>query len=291
MVFRYPALLGKTEEDIDRYFKSLTKQRMSNQQAFDILFELPQLVSFDLEAKLEEFFFLFDLYTGMQRQDVMKIVSAFPYVLTVQPLKIQQFCGLFKKHKLTHKQILNYTINSGGLLGSTNTNFKGVFDTLRQYGVTAKEAVGIFDMLPQFTIQNRSGALLKKIRLIQSESGRDDYYMKQLIKRHPDIIMKSVASLEAKINYIQRELNRPLKQEQAFPLILIYNYNEVMRPRCDILKEKLGGKNFKLGVALAHSDEKFCAYYNVDLEELRQMKRLRQRKDNSELDKMWVYHK
>ena len=52
-------------------------------------------------------------------------------------------------------------------------------------------------------------------------------------------IVRSWASYEAKINYFQKNLNRSLMDEKTFPLILLYNYNEVIRPRCELLKEKI----------------------------------------------------
>jgi len=113
--------------------------------------------------------------------------------------------------------------------------------------------------------------------------------MRNFIKRHPDIILKSWASLDAKINYVGRSLNRTLKHERAFPLLLLFNYNTVIRPRGDILKARLGAKNFKLHQAFCHSDEKFCEYFAVDPEELKEAKRKRARTNNEEKDVMWQY--
>jgi hypothetical protein len=53
--------------------------------------------------------------------------------------------------------------------------------------------------------------------------------------------------MEAKIAYMKNNLNRTLKTEKSFPLILTVNYNEVMRPRGDLLKDKV--KTFKLNKA------------------------------------------
>lgn len=32
--------------------------------------------------------------------------------------------------------------------------------------------------------------LIKKVQLIKKESGRDDVYIRNFVKRHPDIVMK-----------------------------------------------------------------------------------------------------
>lgn len=49
-------------------------------------------------------------------------------------------------------------------------------------------------------------------------------------------------------------------------MILYYNYNQVIRPRGDLLKEKIG--HFDLETAFAGSDEEFCKHWGIDMEEL-----------------------
>lgn len=81
-------------------------------------------------------------------------------------------------------------MNSGGLLGSKVSNFFGLFETLRYYGLTPQHVIKILDLCPEFALQNRKDLLKKKINRIQSESGRDSTYIRNLVKRHPDIVMK-----------------------------------------------------------------------------------------------------
>ena len=57
-------------------------------------------------------------------------------------------------------------------------------------GCSAREVIAILDILPEFALQNRKDMLKKKYQLIQQVSGRDDIYMRNFIKRHPDIIIK-----------------------------------------------------------------------------------------------------
>jgi hypothetical protein len=91
---------------------------------------------------------------------------------------------------MTKKQILNVCINSGGLLGSKVSNFVGLFDTLKAYGISGSEVVEIIDMLPEFSLQNRKDLIRRKIELIKVSSGRDDIYIRNFVKRHPDILLK-----------------------------------------------------------------------------------------------------
>lgn len=131
IVFRYPFILGKSEEQIEAYFSTLSKHNIDEATALEHLLIVPRLVSLDLDARMDEFYFIFELYNKMKREDVQEIMAAFPYGLTATPRKIRNFCGQFKKYRLTPRQIKHFCIKSGGLLGSSVSNFKGVYDTLR----------------------------------------------------------------------------------------------------------------------------------------------------------------
>jgi hypothetical protein len=97
-----------------------------------------------------------------------------------------------------------------------------------------------------------------------------------------------MSSLQAKITYFQRNLNRQLKKERSFPLILLYNYNKVIRPRGDLLQEKVGNFNFER--AFCHPDDSFCKHWNIEPSELQQaIKNRRAKKDDKELDILWKY--
>jgi len=75
-------------------------------------------------------------------------------------------------------------------------------------------------------MQNRRDLIRKKFDLISASSpNRSETYLKNLFKRHPDLFLKSLASMEAKVSYIKRNLNRQLQKEKAFPLLLHYNYS------------------------------------------------------------------
>ena len=85
---------------------------------------------------------------------------------------------------------MNICTKSGGLLGSKVSNFVGLYDTLKIYGITAREVTKIIDILPEFALQNKRDLIRKKVELIKRESGRDEIYIRNFIKRHPDILFK-----------------------------------------------------------------------------------------------------
>ena len=64
---------------------------------------------------------------------------------------------------------------------------------------------------------------------------RSDTYLRNLIKRHPDMFLKSLASMEAKVSYVKRNLNKSLHKEKIFPLMLHLSYTGVIWPRCELL--------------------------------------------------------
>ncbi|HVX00257.1 MAG TPA: hypothetical protein VHA52_07470 [Candidatus Babeliaceae bacterium] len=59
--------------------------------------------------------------------------------------------------------------------------------------------------------------------------------------------------MEAKVNYIWKNLGKQLAQEKAFPLLLEFNYNSIIRPRCELLKDKV--KHFEMHEILTLTDE------------------------------------
>lgn len=110
--------------------------------------------------------------------------------------------------------------------------------------------------------------------------------MRNLIKRHPDLLLKSYASMEAKINYIKRNLNKQCHKERIFPLLLHFNYSTHIWPRCELLLSQ-GNKHFDLEQALVDNDIDFCKKFNFDLSQL-EAKKIG-RKFIEEKDKLWVY--
>lgn len=79
-----------------------------------------------------------------------------------------------------------------------------------------------------------------------------------------------MASIEAKVFYLKKNLGRNLEKEKAFPLLLIYNYHSVIKPRCEILKNKY--QYFDLSEALPLTDDQFCLAFGCTKEELEQKK-------------------
>ncbi len=67
--------------------------------------------------------------------------------------------------------------------------------------------------------------------------------------------------------------------------MLHFNYNQVIRPRCDLIKDRV--KHFELHDVLPLTDEQFCLAYDIPAEELERKKA--ERASREEKDKLWAY--
>jgi len=77
------------------------------------------------------------------------------------------------------------------------------------HDIKAQEVIKILDTYPELVLQNRRDLIMKKFDLISANSpNRSGTYLRNLFKRHPDLFLKSLASMEAKVSYIKRNLNR-----------------------------------------------------------------------------------
>ena len=159
---------------------------------------------------------------------------------------------------------------------------------MKSKGIKAKDVVKIIDAYPDFAMQYRRELIIKKSKLIEEASPDkvDLRYMRQLLKRHPDMFLKSLQSMEAKIRFVKETLNRKPEKEPAFPLMLHFNYSQVIKPRCQAL---LAQKNadFDLAEVLKGTDEDFCKRFNLDLKAYVEQKR--KHKFVEEEDKLWAY--
>jgi hypothetical protein len=91
--------------------------------------------------------------------------------------------------------------------------------------------------------------------------------------------------MEAKINYVSKNLGKVLTSEKTFPLLLLFNYNQVIKPRCELLKDKV--TQIELENVLPLTDEQFCFTYEIQIEDLERKKAERPAKD--EKDILWSY--
>jgi hypothetical protein len=54
--------LSKSEDEINEFFSTLAKYYINKKDAFSLLNKCPKIISYDLESKLKDLVFLFDLY-------------------------------------------------------------------------------------------------------------------------------------------------------------------------------------------------------------------------------------
>jgi hypothetical protein len=80
-------------------------------------------------------------------------------------------------------------------LGSKVSNFVGLFDYLRtEHRIKASEVVEILDNFPELVLQNKKDLIKRKVDLIQKQSKQTDTYVRNLLRRHPDLFLKYLQS-------------------------------------------------------------------------------------------------
>lgn len=93
----------------------------------------------DIKEELKNRHWLFELYCKFEMEDTLKIFKRFPYLLAMDYRKLTLFCGQFKKYRLTKEQIIKYCTWNTGLLGTPVTTFKGIFDSMLVFNISARE--------------------------------------------------------------------------------------------------------------------------------------------------------
>lgn len=111
----------------------------------------------------------------------------------------------------------------------------GIFTQARKVvGFTNEEFKQLVLRYPEYIMQGKGQFLTKKYLMILKNTYMTKFYLKEMILRHPDILLGSVNSLQEKLKFLKYDMNQSLKQEEIFPICLKLNFNSVIRPRCQI---------------------------------------------------------
>jgi len=81
--------LGKSEKDLNKYFDIMQAWNINEKVAMKQLVECPKLISQDLDHKIKEISFLFNLYHGIPESSVRTIFIKFPYLLCCEIDKVR----------------------------------------------------------------------------------------------------------------------------------------------------------------------------------------------------------
>ena len=88
LAVKYPAILSKKEKDFSTYFELIQRHGLTDDDAIKALIDCPKLISRNLEKKMKEILFLFNLYHGIKEKDVMDAFKSFPYLFCCDIKKI-----------------------------------------------------------------------------------------------------------------------------------------------------------------------------------------------------------
>ena len=147
LIIKYPPILSKSQDEIKQYFATMKSYHIHKDLTMELLFSTPKLISIkNLDAQIQEVFFLFQLYHNINKDKTLHIFKQFPYLFCLQPRKLERFLSEFRKYRFSKRQIINTCAKSGGLLACKINNFVGLFDTLRtNLGMKASDVVKIID--------------------------------------------------------------------------------------------------------------------------------------------------
>ncbi len=138
---------------------------------------------------------------------------------------------------------------------------------------------------PEFIYQARRNILVEKLKIVIKNSKAPKLYLRDLFLRHPELFLKSYGSFKAKENFFVIELGRSLKGERSWPLMLKFNYNQHIRPRCTLAYNQ--NFEFDLTEALIGTDEEFCEKFGFTMDQLEEERS--QHKITEEKDILWRY--
>lgn len=110
-------------------------------------------------------------------------------------------------------------------------------------------------LYPEMLLQQRKHMLKEKIMMIRRNSNISNHYFRDLFYRHPELFLKSYSSFRSKIRFLIVDMGRNLKREEAFPLLLKYNFHQHIRPRCELAFEK--DRDFDLTKVLTCPESEF----------------------------------
>ena len=69
--------------------------------------------------------------------------------------------------------------------------FIGLFDILkREHKIKASEVVVLLDHYPEFVYQNKKDLFRRKIELIRAHTKKSDTYIRTMIRRHPELLLR-----------------------------------------------------------------------------------------------------
>lgn len=71
LVVKYPYIISKSEEHLDKYFSVLVSKGFTEADAMKQLLDCPKLISVNLEEQLKEICFLMNLYNGLTEEDAL----------------------------------------------------------------------------------------------------------------------------------------------------------------------------------------------------------------------------
>jgi hypothetical protein len=279
LVTRHPKILSIPQPKIQEVYDYFLSKGLTQFEISKCVMQIPKILEQSPEhfKKISQQFWM---SYEIKHERVMEIFKEFPYLMCVKEEKLKNVLEFFHDVDYTADDTVRILSRAGGILAIQKSALSGLFSTMKSVvGISYEDFADIVRHIPEIVLLGRHAMFIKKLLLIKRHSAFSSFYVKQLVTRHPDLFLGSIASMQAKMK-LRFELNLKFKNERAFPLFMKLNYWETIRPRIDSLK----GQKFDFSEAMRGTDNEFCKKFNVDIHTYQNIKEEHSQKVTNERD-------
>jgi hypothetical protein len=135
-------------------------------------------------------------------------------------------------------------------------------------GMKKRDFFELCEKNPFILSMDYSKIFLPKIKIFESKGLNMDE-LNSLFLKYPWLITKSRNSIITKFRYLEKTIQKNIKEEKYFPKIFLFSYKNFIKPRGEIMYKS---KKFDWIGIMKMNDEEFCSAYGVSIEELNKMK-------------------
>lgn len=154
---------------------------------------------------------------------------------------------------LKKEEFIQFIERDSKLFLFKSSHFKNIFSYLKKYDIKAGETFNIIKRHPELIFANRHSLLRKKLQLLDDLITQKST-MRSLIKLYPFLLLKSYNSFVKKILYFNKELEKNILDLDIFPIIFVFNFQQDIKPRCQLMRRYNKWIPFKEAFALPVED-------------------------------------
>jgi hypothetical protein len=260
-----PNIVELTEETvleninkIKNIFK-FTDGDKDNNSLNNFLSAYPILVT-NISPDMPKIEFYFNLYLGISKTQFQEFIESFPLLVTVNVDNVLNIFRVVDNYKLDKKEWFEVVKKNPKVFLFRHSQINNIMNNLSEYKIKPKETFEFIKQYPDLLLINRHNLLIKKLELFQT-LGMNKATIRNLIKTYPFILLKSYNSFINKVLYFTYELDMRIEDIDIYPIILVYNLERDIKPRCNLMKKYNKWIPFK--EAFSMTPEEFAKKINI----------------------------